>query len=311
MDEDERRAMAGLRVGNRSPIGRFDGRHRDRRILVHPCGKAMARIVIGLTICTPKGAAGAGTTTAVKECMKSTAGNEGMQVGFVDERYVLGELLGEGAMGQVFAARDVVLGIDVAVKMMHAELAKSRRHVTHFTSEAKIAARMLSPHVVKVLGLAVTRAGVPCIVYERLEGETLGQRIARDGGLSVADTVEIVKQTSRALARAHMIGVVHRDVKPDNIFLARDARGECLTGECPGSGELADIMALLRSGARPTFTERRPDLHGAVDAWIDRALHPDPYWRFASAKELCESLDSATRPIASTQASRITIREAA
>ena len=162
------------------------------------------------------------TTTA------TTGSGEVVSVGFVDERYELGEVLGAGAMGQVFAARDTVLGIDVAVKMMHPELAKSRRQLAHFTAEANISARMLSPNVVKVLGLAVTREGAPCIVYERLVGETLGDRLTREGGLSLADTLEVVKQTSRALSRAHMIGVIHRDVKPDNIFLTVDARGRML-----------------------------------------------------------------------------------
>jgi serine/threonine protein kinase len=303
--------------------------------------------------------------------MMSASENQGVPVGLVDARYELGELLGEGAMGQVFAARDVLLGIDVAVKIMRPALAKSRRQVAQFTSEARICARMLSPHAVKVMGIAVTREGSPCIVYERLEGETLGQRLAREGGLSLADTVEIVKQTSRALARAHMIGVVHRDVKPDNIFLTHDARGrmlvklldfgiaveadtsgayssyqlagtpaymapdllfgtheldaradlyalgvvayECLTGECPFPGEVIDVLELLRSGVRPALVEHRPDLHGAVDAWIDRALHPDPYWRFGSAKELADSFEKATLPAATgtAQATPITMREAA
>jgi serine/threonine-protein kinase len=275
-------------------------------------------------------------------------------VTILEERFELGALLGAGSMGRVYAARDLTLGIDVAVKMMHPELVRSRRQLAQFTAEATISARMLSPNVVKVLGLAVTREGVPCIVYELLEGETVGQRLARDGGMSLADTVEIVKQTSRALARAHMLGVVHRDVKPDNIFLTTDARGrmlvklldfgiaamadtqgtyanaqlagtpeymapellcgtheldarvdlyalgvvvfECLTGGCPFAGDVEAVIEQLRAGARPVFTEHRPDLAGEMDAWMDRALHADPYWRFASAKELCDGLVKATRP---------------
>jgi serine/threonine-protein kinase len=303
--------------------------------------------------------------------MTTTTASEFATVSFLDERYELGEILGAGAMGQVFAARDMVLGIDVAVKMMHPEQVRSRRQVAQFASEATISARMLSPNVVKVMGLAVTREGAPCIVYERLEGETLGQRIARDGGLSVADTVEIVKQTSRALARAHSIGVIHRDVKPDNIFLTTDARGkvlvklldfgiaamadtqgtyahsvlagtpeymapevlfvtheldaradlyalgvvayECLTGQCPFPGDVQGVIEQLRAGVSPAFTEHRPDLQGEVDVWMERALHPDPFFRFASAKELAESFEQATRPAPArtSQAARITLREAA
>ena len=277
-------------------------------------------------------------------------------IGFLEERYVLGELLGAGSMGRVLAAFDTVLGIDVAVKMMHPELVFSRRNVDRFGLEAKIAARMLSRHAVAVLGLAVTRAGVPCIVYERLRGETLGERIARTGGVSLAETLEIVKQTSHALARAHAIGVIHRDVKPDNLFLTTDAAGrllvklldfgiaeaadshgryahcelagtpeymapevllgtcdvdaradvyalgvvvfECLTGACPVAGDLAEVVEQLQAGRRASLVGRRPDLEGPVDAWMGRALHPEPVWRFSSMKELREELVAATHKVA-------------
>ena len=149
-------------------------------------------------------------------------------VDVLEARYELGELLGAGSMGEVYQARDTVRGIDVAVKLMHAEQASSRMRVARFTHEASLGARMLSPHVAKVLGLAVTRSGVPCIVFELLDGETLASRIAYAGKLSVAETAEIVKQTARALARIHSLGVVHRDVKPDNIFLTRDFQGRLL-----------------------------------------------------------------------------------
>src|SRR4051812_5097381 len=102
-------------------------------------------------------------------------------IGILEDRYVLGELLGAGSMGRVFAAFDTVLGVEVAVKMMHPELVSSRSNVVRFALEARIAARMMSRHAVAVLGLAVTRQGVPCLVCELLQGETLGARIARTG----------------------------------------------------------------------------------------------------------------------------------
>lgn len=303
--------------------------------------------------------------------MMSTNTNEGActTVGFLDDRYVVSELLGSGSMGQVHSAYDTVLGIPVAVKMLHPELVKSRRHVERFASEARIAARMLSRNAVKVLGLAVTEEGAPCIIYERLEGETLGERIARGGGVSLAETLEIVKQVSHALARAHSIGIIHRDVKPDNIFLTRDEEGrmlvklidfgiadveseqgtyahcelagtpeymapevllgthamdrsvdvyalgvvafECLTGQCPFPGPVENIIAQLAAGTRPAFTEHRPDLDGAIDAWMDRALHQDPFWRFGSVKELREAFEAAMPKAQAAKAEKITLREAA
>ena len=290
-------------------------------------------------------------------------------IGILEERYVLGELLGAGSMGRVFAAFDTVLGVEVAVKMMHPELVSSRSNVVRFALEATIAARMMSRHAVAVLGLAVTRQGVPCLICELLYGETLGARIARTGGVALAETLEIVKQTSHALMRAHAIGVVHRDVKPDNIFLTTDADGrllvklldfgiaeaadrhgryghcrlagtpeymapeallgrsevdvradvyalgvvvfECLTGAVPVEGDAAEVTELLRAGTRTSLLERRPDLEGRVDAWMDRALHPDPVWRFASIKELRDELVAATSHRYGGAAAQGTLREAA
>jgi len=149
-------------------------------------------------------------------------------VDYLDDRYELGAVLGEGAMGKVFAAFDKRLGIDVAVKIMNPELTRSKRHLARFSDEVKTCQRMCSPHVVKVVGIAVTRDEVPCMVTELLEGESLEERLQREGGLSVAETCEIIKQTARALTRSHNLGVIHRDVKPGNIFLTKDEGGRLL-----------------------------------------------------------------------------------
>ena len=306
--------------------------------------------------------------------MMSTTTNDNacMTVGLLDDRYVLGELLGAGSMGQVYSAYDSMLGIEVAVKMLHPELVSSRQHVNRFASEARIAARLLSRNVVKVLGLAVTLEGAPCIIYERLEGETLGARIVREGGISLGDTLEIVKQMTAAIGRAHSMGIIHRDVKPDNIFLTQDSEGrmlvklldfgiaevegedgtymhcqlagtpeymapeillgthdtdrgvdlyalgvmvfECLTGRCPFPGPVENVIAALRSGTRAPFTEHRPDLDGAIDAWMDRALHADPFWRFSTVKELRDAFEAAMPRSLATSAKKVaplTLRAAA
>ncbi|MDB4942380.1 MAG: Adenylate cyclase [Labilithrix sp.] len=153
---------------------------------------------------------------------------DGSTVAIMDDRYELGAVIGEGAVGCVYAAFDKVLGIEVAVKIMHEAHASSSVMLERFANEAAVSARMLSPHVVKVLGLGVTHSGAPCIIYEKLEGETLAAYIDRMGTLSVAETNEIVKQVARALSRVHALGIVHRDVKPDNIFITTQEDGHCL-----------------------------------------------------------------------------------
>jgi len=293
--------------------------------------------------------------------MTATTANQAQSetVELLEERYELGALLGRGAMGEVYAARDTVLGIEVAVKMMYAKDVTSPDRVSRFSYEASIGSRMMSPHITKVLGVAVTRSGVPCIVYELLEGETLAARIARAGTLSIEETAEIVKQTARALARVHGVGVVHRDVKPENIFLTRDLEGrllvklldfgiaermepgvcaeligtpaymppevvfsdapldpradlyalgvvafECLTGSTPFGGRPHEIFAALRTGQRPSLRKAMPSASRELDAWTDRALHSDPFWRFASAKEMLTSLECALTPKRATKISQ-------
>lgn len=149
-------------------------------------------------------------------------------MGFLEDRYELGAPIGDGAVGSVYMAFDTVLGIDVAVKIMHEEHILCRSMLERFSLEANVAARMMSPHIVKVLGLAITRAGAPCIVYEYLEGETLASFLARRGPLSLAETNEIVKQVARALVRVHSLGIVHRDVKPENILITTQPDGHAL-----------------------------------------------------------------------------------
>lgn len=149
-------------------------------------------------------------------------------VTYAEERYDLGERLGIGAMGEVFLAFDRERGIEVAVKQLLPHLATSEVVLKRFAAEAAICSRMMSPHAVRVLGVAVTRQNLPCIVYERLVGETLAARLDRQGTLSHAETVNIVTQVARALTRAHQLGVVHRDVKPANIFLSKTPEGRLL-----------------------------------------------------------------------------------
>jgi len=146
----------------------------------------------------------------------------------LEDRYVMSKRLGKGAAGEVWVARDRRLDIDVAVKLLHAGHAASPEMLERFTREADLSERMLSPNVVKVLGRGLTRAGVPYIVYERLEGEELAVRLAGGNRMPLADARTIIIHLCRGLARAHAVGVLHRDVKPENVFLTTDERGRVL-----------------------------------------------------------------------------------
>lgn len=137
----------------------------------------------------------------------------------VGGRYSVGEVLGRGGMGLVFRAKHVGIGRSVALKILRPDLLDSDDAVTRFAREARAAASIGHPNVVEVFDFGHTEQGEPWLAMELLEGETLGQRLRRSGPLPVASALRIVRQVCRALAAAHARGVIHRDLKSDNVFL--------------------------------------------------------------------------------------------
>jgi len=133
------------------------------------------------------------------------------------------KLLGEGGMGSVWVADHLSLKTQVAVKFISPELVRTDASmVERFNREAALSARIKSPNVVQIFDHGIIDDGPPYIVMELLEGESLEQRLERTAPLSIEQTVAIVAQTAKALNKAHKLGIVHRDIKPDNIFLMAD-----------------------------------------------------------------------------------------
>jgi serine/threonine-protein kinase len=129
--------------------------------------------------------------------------------------------LAEGGMGTVWVAYHLVLARQVAVKLMSADLDHPDA-LRRFQREATTTANIKSPHVVQIFDLGATTDGTPFMAMELLEGETLAERIDRDGALGLQPTADIVLQLGRAFGAAHKAGIVHRDVKPENVFLQRN-----------------------------------------------------------------------------------------
>ena len=140
-------------------------------------------------------------------------------------KYRLERELGRGGMGSVWLAQHLTLRSPVAIKLIDPSIASNPEALQRFLREAQSAASLRSPHVVQILDHGVDD-GVPFIVMELLDGESLASRLERAQRLSPSETARIITQVARAIARAHDAGIVHRDLKPDNIYLVRNDEEE-------------------------------------------------------------------------------------
>jgi len=137
------------------------------------------------------------------------------------DAYRVVRLMGEGAMGGIFEARQLRLDKRVAIKVLARELAANGEALLRFHREAEITSQLGHPHIINVFDFGTTDNGQPYLVMEYLEGEDLAYLLQRKGSLSLTATVRIIKQVASALAETHAKGVVHRDLKPANIFIVR------------------------------------------------------------------------------------------
>ena len=163
-----------------------------------------------------------------KTLLRSPLPEEGLpvQVGsVVTGRFRIERLLGVGGMGCVFEAHHLQLNRPVALKFMLPQYARDRTAVDRFVREARAAVRLVTEHVGRVLDLGALDDGCPFLIMELLAGETVEQRLAREGPFPAPVAIDVVQQLLLALGEAHGLGIVHRDLKPANLFLARRANG--------------------------------------------------------------------------------------
>ncbi|MBX3250840.1 MAG: protein kinase [Myxococcales bacterium] len=140
-------------------------------------------------------------------------------------RYVIEERIGAGGMSTVYRAKHEVVGRDVAVKFLSPELAFEPANRTRFLREARAANRINHEHIIDITDFGETEDALVYLVMEYLDGIPLSQAIA-DGPMAVERALRITRQVGKALARAHELGVIHRDVKPDNIYLLHGYEGD-------------------------------------------------------------------------------------
>ena len=160
--------------------------------------------------------------------------------------YEVVELLGAGGMGEVYRARDPRLGRDVALKVLHDDVARDPDRLQRFEHEARAVAALNHPHILTVHDVG-SDDGTPYVVTELLEGESLREVLSRRSPTQ-RQVLAWAVQTAQGLAAAHRKGIVHRDLKPENLFLTTDGRIKILdfglakqTAASLDSAELTDV----------------------------------------------------------------------
>jgi serine/threonine protein kinase len=198
----------------------------------------------------------------------------------VGGQYRVDKLVAEGGMAAVWAGLNLRTGKRVALKAILASMATNREAAELFRSEALAASKVNHPNVVSVFDV-IDHASMTCIVMELLEGETLDFCLARKGPLSLQETVAFLLPAMRGVAAAHAQGVVHRDLKPGNIFLCTDADGTVLTSKVLDFGiatmmgrarrvsTALDLVARMGTPAymSPEAIQCSPDVDGRTDIY--------------------------------------------
>jgi hypothetical protein len=244
-------------------------------------------------------------------------------------RFELRGRIGAGGLAEVFAARDRATGAEVAVKLLHAHLVQDQSTRERFRRELSIARSLEHPGIVRVFDLH-SHQGRPFISMELLRGRTLHQRLLQDGPLPPQEARRIAQAICSALRAAHREGVIHRDLKPQNVFLtqagtvkvldfgvARLAGQSRLTAQnalagTPGyiapevlAGEAGDARAdLYALGAiwfemlsgRRWLDSGAPPIEGRDAEALQRALEPDPELRFLDAGQFLRALGGTAVP---------------
>jgi serine/threonine-protein kinase len=183
---------------------------------------------------------------------------EGLAIGErVAGSYKIVALLGKGGMGAVYLAEHDLIGRKVAVKVLHSQYARNPAVLERFFLEAKASSGIIGhPGIVDVFDYGVTPSGVPYILMEFLDGESLDQRLDRVGALSEGDAARLCARIAHALAAAHAKGIVHRDIKPANLFILQDV-------ERPGE-ERIKIVDFGIAKLADAWTQGREDTHTGI-----------------------------------------------
>ena len=165
------------------------------------------------------------------------------------DRYQIRRVVADGGMGRVYEALDMQERRNVALKILHADVARDEVSVERFKREFQVSRTLPHQHIVEVLGFQPTHDGTYALVMEFLYGEELRATLKREGVISPARLVRLLAQTALALDAAHAMKLVHRDLKPDNLFLCQTREGDIVKvldfGSVKDKGDQAKKLTVL------------------------------------------------------------------
>jgi eukaryotic-like serine/threonine-protein kinase len=234
-------------------------------------------------------------------------------------RYLLERPLGRGGMGSVWSAVDRKLRRQVAVKLLAPDYAASEGALQRFEREAMLVAQLHSPYIVQIFDYGIDYRA-PFMVMELLTGEDLRTRLRRVGRLPLRDLSRIIAQLAMGLGEAHAVGLIHRDLKPGNVFLTRSRTGEVVKvldfGVAKGLGEsmaMDEASELTAQGSlvgtpsymSPEQVRTLPDIDHRADLWslgviIYRALTGHLPFKGKTTNDLSVNICTAQFPLPST-----------
>ena len=204
--------------------------------------------------------------------------------------YRLTDLVGSGGYADVYLARDLRTNTIVAVKVLHAHVATDPDIAARFEREVNLARRLQTPHIARVLDSGQDSTSPPYLVMEFVQGLTLAELIKRNGPFPIKEAVEIGDQLLSALGAAHAIGIIHRDVKPQNLLLDAERRLRVLdfgvarvvgAGTMTSAGELLGTPEYMSSEQiAGQQVDRRTDIYAAGAVLYHLLTGQPPYLRY-------------------------------
>jgi tRNA A-37 threonylcarbamoyl transferase component Bud32 len=234
----------------------------------------------------------------------------------VGKRYELQALLGGGGMAQVYRGLDQTLGRDVAVKLINPQLRNEPEFDSRFEREARIASKLSDPYIVVVHDYGIDATYGPYLVMEHLQGQSLRERLRQSGPLPLKAALQVSGQLMLALIHAHDKGIVHRDIKPDNIFLLNQSGVRVhlrildfgiarIYRDAPGQGEALTVPGSVMGTPRYMSPEQmagqpadaRSDLYSAALVIHESLTGELPYPGGKQLTELCKDATPALQAL--------------